>query len=98
MNSFYGKPDRTLHLSTVACTGSEDKLAECSSERLSLEDGKVIIKHVGVGGVSCTSSLPISTPTPSLDVSEHLLSYSTIYIIIGSLGSTTLIGIIIIIM
>ena len=102
LNSFYGKPDRTLHLSTVVCTGSEDKLAECNSATLSLEDGKDIVKHVDVAGVSCkrptSTFLPTLSSTLSAEVNERLISYSAIYIIFGVLGSTILIGILIIIM
>ena len=117
LNSFYGKPDRTLHLSTVACTGSENKLVECSFQLLPLEDGKSIVKNVDVAGVSCkkqasksllisssnslltsTNTLIISSPTSSPDVAERLISHTTFYTILGVLGSTTLIGIIIIIM
>ena len=62
LNSYYGKPDRTLHLSTVVCTGPEERLTECSLSLLSLEDGKDIVKHVGVAGVSCRLNLPTMPP------------------------------------
>ena len=100
LNSFYGKPDRTLHLSTVVCIGSEERLVECSFELLSLEDGKEVAKHVDIAGISCKetfSSSPL-VPSPSPDVNEHLVPHSTMYIILGVVGSTTVIAIIIIFM
>ena len=62
LNSFYGKPDRTLHLSTVVCTGPEEKLTECSLTLLSLENGKDTVQHVDVAGVSCQLSPPTMPP------------------------------------
>lgn len=62
LNSYYGKPDRILHLSTVICTGPEDRLTECSLTLLSLDDGKDIVKHVDVAGVACRLAPPTMPP------------------------------------
>ena len=51
--SAYGKPNLTVHLSNVYCTGSEQNIVQCMYTSLSLEDGKVLFEQVEVSGVSC---------------------------------------------
>ena len=51
--SAYSKPNLTVHLSNVNCTGSEQNIAQCMYTFLSLEDGKALLNQVEVMGVSC---------------------------------------------
>ena len=51
--SAYRKPNLTVHLSDVYCTGSEQNIAQCMYTSLSLEDGKALLDQVEVAGVSC---------------------------------------------
>ena len=51
--SAYSKPNLTVHLSNVYCTGSEQNIAQCMYTSLSLEDGKALLDQVEVAGVSC---------------------------------------------
>ena len=62
MNSYYGKPNRTLHLTNVVCTGLEDRLINCSYSILPIEVGKNTVKSVDVAGVSCHPSPPTMPP------------------------------------
>ena len=53
VGSGYGKPNKTIHLTNVQCTGSEESIKDCTQEIYSLEEG--IKKHgtVDVAGVKC---------------------------------------------
>jgi deleted-in-malignant-brain-tumors protein 1 len=51
--SHFSKPNKTIHLSSVFCTGSEDMLNECTLSSLSLQMGKEAIAGTDVAGVKC---------------------------------------------
>ena len=51
--SAYSKPNLTVHLSNVYCTGSEQNIAQCMYTFFSLEDGKALLDQVEVAGVFC---------------------------------------------
>ena len=103
LNSFYGKPNTALHLSSVVCRGSEDRLVECAYELVPLEDGKNIVKHIDVVGVSCKKTASVSPPsilstTPPAVVNDNLKANSTSYVIYGVLAIIVLIALMIIIL
>ena len=67
-NSSFGKPNRSVLLTEVQCSGSEVNLINCSSNELSYENGSELVMQVDVAGVSCnllTSIIPSTTQTPS---------------------------------
>ena len=51
--SVYGKPNRTIQLSNVACAGSEASLDICSSTLLTPDEGRDLFPRVNVAGVKC---------------------------------------------
>ena len=51
--SYYGKPNRTIHISRVRCTGDEVALSDCETTYLTLEEGKIVAEHVSAAGVQC---------------------------------------------
>ena len=53
MGSHYGKPNKTIHIANVACLGTEDKLAQCSFDTLSLSQGKKMLSSTNIAGVKC---------------------------------------------
>lgn len=59
--SAYGKPNRTIVLSTVDCAGTENSLQDCQSSILSPDDGRTLYPHVAVAGVMCVDSTPAPT-------------------------------------
>ena len=60
--SAYSKPNLTIHFSNVYCTGSEENIAQCMYNSLSLEDGKALLDQVEVAGVSCQQPNVCETP------------------------------------
>ena len=66
-NSSFGKPNRSVLLTEVQCSGSEVNLINCSSNELSYENGSELIMQADVAGVSCnflSSILPSTTQMP----------------------------------
>ncbi len=68
-DSHYGKPDKTAHLSNVACNGSEATLSECDAAFVPFDIRKNVVSLVDVVGVSCMST-GASRPTGTSDTSE----------------------------
>ena len=58
--SFYGKPNRTVHFSNMACSGSEQTISQCSKLSYSLEGGKAAMSTLEVAGVQCVKYIPPS--------------------------------------
>ena len=53
LQSFYDKPNRTVHFTNVACLGNEQTISQCSKSTYSLQDGKPAKNSVEVAGVQC---------------------------------------------
>ena len=51
--SYYGKPNRTIHLSDVQCSGDEKDIVSCNFKKYSLEEGKNKLNFINVAGVKC---------------------------------------------
>ena len=67
--SVYDKPNRTIQLSNVTCTGSESSLDGCDSTLLTPEEGRNLFSHVNVAGVKCLSNVTLNEQSKqSLDV------------------------------
>lgn len=64
LNSYYGKPNSTLHLDSVSCAGSEDTLLDCSTTVLPYNEGKTAARYVSVAGAFC---LPIPPTMPTCE-------------------------------
>ena len=58
----FGKSNSTVHYSSVQCMGSETRLTNCASNKLTFEEGKQLVEHIGVAGVSCNTDCPSPTP------------------------------------
>ena len=56
LHSYYGKPNKAIHIGDVECYGTEDKLTECAMKSYSLKDGNNLQDKVDVAGVSCILS------------------------------------------
>lgn len=52
-NSTFGKPNRTIYLTYVHCTGDEDELDDCNRHKNTFHIGKCFIHNAEVIGVSC---------------------------------------------
>ena len=60
-DSPFGKPHQfTIHFSSVRCTGNEARIADCATNNLTFEEGKKLVDHIGVAGVSCKRHLTSS--------------------------------------
>ena len=51
--SHFGKPNLRLHLSNVACLGTEDSIGQCNYNTYSLSQGKTQLATTDVAGVKC---------------------------------------------
>ena len=69
-DSRYGKPNKTVHLSNVACDGSEYTLDQCDA---SPGEGREVYKYIDVAGISCKiyESLRKSTSYEQPSSSSH---------------------------
>ena len=56
VGSYYGKPNKTIHIANLQCTGNEERINECTQSLYSLEEGKNKLKTVEVAGVKCFGS------------------------------------------
>ena len=73
VDSFYGKPNRTVHFKNVACLGKEQTISECSKFSYSIEGGKVAIGSVEVAGVQCLNYIsPTSQPCLSAPDTKNI--------------------------
>lgn len=72
LGSFYEKPNRTVHFTNVACSGSEQTISECSKSSYSLAAGKTAISSVEVAGVQCLNNQPSMAPCLSAPNTESL--------------------------
>ena len=63
--SHFGKPtNKTIHISSIHCTGHERTISDCTRTTLSLEEGKNMIPQTNVAGVKCyTPDQCIPPPT-----------------------------------
>ena len=52
-NSTFGKPNRTIYLTNVHCTGDEDELDDCNKYKNTFDSGKLILPYVEVISVHC---------------------------------------------
>ena len=56
LESCYGKPNKTIHASSVFCLGDEDAIIECSLTLHALDDDREQLQNADVAGVSCVLS------------------------------------------
>ncbi len=65
--SYFGKPDKTVHLSNVQCIGDEGSIGDCTKTSYSLEQGKTL--QTAVAGVTCY--IPDGCIAPPTGESEY---------------------------
>ena len=51
----YGKPNVTVHLSSVNCDGTESNLTSCEAALINPDEGKDLLARVDVVGIKCTT-------------------------------------------
>ena len=63
-DSPFGKPHHfTIFFSSVKCTGNEVQITDCAKNNLTFEEGKKLVDHIGVAGVSCKRHCDALTPS-----------------------------------
>ena len=68
-DSPFGKPHHfTIHFSSVRCTGNEARITECAKNNLTFEEGKKLVNHIGVAGVSCKHHCPAVISTQFITI------------------------------
>ena len=60
-DSPFGKSNLAVLFSSVKCTGSESQITNCATSRLTFEEGRTLVNHIGVAGVSCKQRCPTGT-------------------------------------
>ena len=92
IGSYYGKPNRTAHLTNVTCNGSEITLDMCERMVLPPDEGIAEFSKTNAAGVRCGS------PPSSIALkSEHTIQYKTYQIVVALLASVLALALIIII-
>ena len=75
VDSPFGKPRRTVHFSSVQCVGNESRITDCLTTNYTYEQGKQLVEHLAVAGVTCTHYCPISTVTQVKTVTEVVTAH-----------------------
>ena len=88
IGSVYGKPNRTVQLSNVACTGSETSLDACDSTSLTPDEGRDLYSRVNVAGVKCF-------PNVTTDALSQVVSKNNAVIGLGIVGVLLAVSIIV---
>ena len=67
-DSPFGKSHHfTIFFSSVKCTGNEARITDCATSNLTFEEGKKLVNHIGVAGVSCKPAfIPSARMHPSV--------------------------------
>ena len=67
-DSPFGKSHHfTIFFSSVKCTGNEARIIDCATSNLTFEEGKKLVNHIGVAGVSCKPAfIPSAHMHPSV--------------------------------
>ncbi len=68
LDSEYGRPNKTIHLSNVNCDGTELNIDECTKSVIALVDGKTVYKNNAVAGVDCMPEPPTPPACTVIDV------------------------------
>ena len=72
-DSPFGKPHHfTVFFSSVRCIGNEARIADCVKNNLTFEEGKKLVDHIGVAGVSCKRHCPAVISTQSTACSRTI--------------------------
>ena len=58
VNSYHGKPNKTIHLNNVTCSGHETHISQCSLVQLPITNGIQWLSNTTVAGVDCVHSPP----------------------------------------
>ena len=80
LNSQYGKPNKTVHLSNVNCYGAESSLRDCSAYKKSINNGN----GYSVAGISCPP-IPYTSPSMSLEPTVAEVSKESSGVSLGAL-------------
>ena len=77
LHSYYGKPNKAIHIGDVECYGTENKFTECTVKSYSLKDGKNLQDNVDVAGVSCILSSSNNFTSSMLQPDQSSISASS---------------------
>ena len=89
LNSSYQRPNKTVHLTNVLCSGNEENINACTKTSIPLEVGKTTYRNSTVVAVDCSAEPPteptclpkqglvISAPPCSTEGSVRLVDGST---------------------
>ncbi len=96
-DSPYGNPNKTVHLSNVECTGTEDTLSDCDAVHIAPGEGSDLYKVVDVVGVSCVAE---SNPGGTSGLQDNtsstviVLVIESVFLVLGLVASIRYCGLI----
>ena len=71
-DSPFGKTHQiTIFFSSVKCTGDEAQITDCAKNNLTFEEGKKLVNHIGVAGVSCKRHCPTVISTQFITITAY---------------------------
>ena len=94
IGSFYGKPNKTVHLTNIYCTGAELSLGDCTYYKLPISRPDAY----SVAGVNCSLPPPVLTTSqsvvvvPTMDRQEQDNTENSLYLSIGIFAVLTVVS------
>lgn len=82
IGSMYGKPNRTIILTVVDCTGTEESLLDCQSLLLTSDEGRSLYTSVNVAGVECTDDTAATTSPQVLSDNNALIGVGLVVVLL----------------
>ena len=72
IGSYYGKPNKTIHINNVRCHSDEQNIQQCSKTEYGVKE--VLASDVSVAGVSCVpNAVVVATNAPLSNANNNTI-------------------------
>ena len=81
IGSYYGKPNKTIHINNVRCRSDEQNIQQCSKTEYGLKEVLASDVNMHVAGVSCVPNPAVTAtnaPISNIDKNTSATTISTI--------------------
>ena len=77
IGSYYGKPNKTIHINNVRCRSDEQNIQQCSKTEYGLKEVLASDVNVHVAGVSCVPNAAVTaTNAPISNIDKNITKFS----------------------